>query len=105
MRKALAVYPSGVKEVIDMPDDEMAAVVVLREKLKGYLEYVPMPNGLSMFVNEEGKLLEMPFNIEATKLSGLYPHDVIAGPAVIMGPPDRNGDTLGLTPKQLSDLL
>lgn len=49
----------------------------------GYIERVVCPDGREMYVNEEGKLLGLNINILATEISGLYPHDVICGHAVV----------------------
>lgn len=99
------IEPDGSQRLLDVPNEMPAELQLLRETLGGHLEMVALPNGLTMFVNEEGKLMEMPLNVRATKLSGLFPHDVIAGPAVIMGTVDGHGDTLGLSDEELDALF
>lgn len=49
----------------------------------GYIERVVCPDGREMFVNEEGKLQGLNINVKATELSGLYPHDMICGHAIV----------------------
>lgn len=105
MRKAVVIQPDGEMRVVEIPDppDELAA---LKEHLDGgWLEMVTTPEGLSMFLDEEGKLKRLPINDKATVISGLFPRDVIVGPVVLLGQVDRDGDCLGLTRKQLRDLL
>jgi hypothetical protein len=63
----------------------------------------------TMYLNDEGKLLGMPVNQRATALlwvhnSAFRGHDVIVGPAFIVGPPDRQGDDTDV-PEDLVDLL
>lgn len=55
----------------------------IQELVGGNIELVLCREGLEMYINEEGKLLGLPVNPKATSLSGLYPHDVICGPAVV----------------------
>ena len=39
-----------------------------QEFVGGYVEGIPFPNGDYLIVNEEGKLMDLPFNPEATAL-------------------------------------
>ena len=46
-----------------------------------------MPDGSAMYVNEGGKLKDLPYNIKATtilKMCGLIPYDYIVGDVVIL---------------------
>ena len=40
----------------------------VRELIGGYLEYIRMGGNKTMVVNEEGQFLNLPVNVEATKL-------------------------------------
>ena len=53
---------------------------------------------MSLFANEEAKLIGLPINKRATALwwlhvPAVYGFDVIAGDVVLVGPPDTHGDT------------
>jgi hypothetical protein len=55
----------------------------LQEIVGGYIETVPTyKRGEILVVNEEGKLLGLPFNREATVLARIY-NDYIAGDALL----------------------
>lgn len=105
MRKALVIRANGDEYVLEVPTPMRVELLTIRDALDNDdLEYVPMPNGLSMFCGGHGKLRQLEINIKATNLSGLFPHDVIVGPVVIMGGTDPEGNTLGLTDLELEDL-
>jgi hypothetical protein len=42
----------------------------LQKAVGGYIEYVRLPNGAALVVNEEGLLQELPINVLACVLSG-----------------------------------
>ena len=50
--------------------------------------------GLTLIINEEGKLLGLPVNPLATDMAGIY-NDVIVGNAILMG--TRGEEFIGLT--------
>ena len=63
----------------------------------------------AMYLNEEGKLNGMRVNHRATALAWVHNsdfrgNDVIVGPALIVGPADREGDDTSV-PEDLTDLL
>lgn len=73
----------------------------LRSITGGDLEWVQMADGgLGMYIHEEGKIIGRPINLRATMLAHLLeairPHDYIAGDAVLVGPPDKDGWDTGL---------
>lgn len=72
----------------------------------GYIEFVQLTGGAGMFINDSGKLDQLPRNIlaewfinEVCRLE-LADDEWIAGPVVVVGPPDDEGDTLG-TPEAI----
>ena len=75
----------------------------LRYLVGGHVEAVALPDGMTMYVNEEGKLMGLPMNGRATLLMP-YPGDYIVGVAVIVGSPTEDGEDTGLTPAQLEIL-
>lgn len=54
-----------------------------------YFEHVSLADGRSMWLDEDGKHLSKPVNVEATKLlwlAGGAPDDVVAGDVLITNP-------------------
>ena len=88
--KALIVQPDGSKEYRDIEGD----LDTLRSIVGGHIEFVFVTNGVHAYVNEEGKLLDLRSNPEATRLAGLIPWDFICGTAVFLGdgPEGEEGD-------------
>lgn len=78
----------------------------LQAVVGGYIEAVTVTRVLTdtglrsapctVFVNEEGKLHNLPFNARATDLCAVSiappPADYIAGDVAVLGPPDARGD-------------
>jgi hypothetical protein len=58
----------------------------VRAIVRGHVEAVYLPNGLVMFVNEEGKLEGLPRNAQATSVAAgvIQPGDYIAGDALVV---------------------
>lgn len=60
----------------------------LQEYVGGYIEIVRLTDKYLMVVNEEGRLLNLPFNHEATDVAryhkAIYPNDMIVGNALIV---------------------
>jgi hypothetical protein len=76
------ITTDGKEIEVHPKDGKKFSLGELQEFVGGYIERVTLPNGRSMFVNEEGKLKGLKTNIAATIISGLYPHDVISGPVL-----------------------
>ena len=88
----------------DIKDDEVKFKIIENKKdepnlkeaqafVGGYVEGITFPNGDYLIINEEGKLLDLPVNEEATKLwratftedKYLFEHnDFIAGNAILI---------------------
>jgi len=75
----------------------------LRYLVGGHVEAIRIPGGMTMYVNEEGKLMGLPVNARATVIQS-NPFDFIVGVAVIVGEPTEDGEDTGLTPDQLEVL-
>lgn len=79
---ALIIRTDGSTEEINNPTLEQ-----LQEAVGGYIEYVPIREGLIygsnyMYCNEEGKLKGLEYNERATKLIDF--DDVIVGNVIVM---------------------
>jgi hypothetical protein len=81
---ATILFPSGeTKEVqpangTDFQLDELQAIV------QGHIEIVPLPDGRIMVINEEGRLLDLPRNEQATQLAQLPSREEIWKRKLIM---------------------
>ncbi|WP_311245342.1 MULTISPECIES: DUF3846 domain-containing protein [unclassified Microbacterium] len=95
--------PSDVVEIIDILPGRFDARV--NEIVLGTYLCVDLNENVSLWLNDEGKHLELMFNQRAQSL-WTQRHgsntDVIVGPAVLTGPADSNGATLGLSDDQLA---
>jgi hypothetical protein len=86
--KALVVPTEGEPEVRDVD----ASLSGLQSFVGGHIEStVTRDERVHGYINEEGKMLGLPYNHNATTLCRLFPEDYIAGPAVFMGSTD-DGD-------------
>lgn len=97
-RNALVIEPDNTYRMIDL--DAGDSLATLKQAVGGYIEGVPLRGSPYTFiVNEEGKFTEQPSPIASAIFRQAYPgtEDFIAGAAVLVGPPDRNGDTQGLS--------
>lgn len=87
--KALIIEPDGTSRVTEI-ENELASFQAI---VGGYIEVV-MSGMASIYVNEEGLILNQPFNPLATlfayRVLGL--NSPLHGPALIVGPPDSNGN-------------
>jgi len=91
MRQAILIRPDEAPMSI-----EVEGLEDLQELVGGYIELVrgPIP-GANTFVNENGKMMALPLNREATALHASYlmGGDAICGPAVIVGI-NEDGETV-----------
>jgi hypothetical protein len=103
MKKALSVNTDFTTEVLDLEPDSYTP---LRDAVNGLIQAVDLRHDLTMWCNEEGKLIGLNPSIIGTymweKTFGMT--DVIVGNVVFTGGTDDEGETLGLSPEQLADL-
>lgn len=101
MKRAIIIPPEGEIRDVEMPDDLYQP---LKDIIGGWLECPAIMRDeladLSIWVDEEGKLKTLPYNPRATLIANI-PGDIIVGTVVITGPPDSEGETLGLTFEQI----
>ena len=82
----------------------------LSQTVGGYIEAVPLENGCTMYINEEGKLRGLPINYVANLLahklnSGLREYDYIVGNAVVCGPLDGAGYDTSMTEQEYATIV
>jgi hypothetical protein len=105
--KALVLKTNNTIQV-EEDTEEFVSYATLSRAVGGMIEAVTLPSGLTLWVNEEGKMDGLPVNDYATKLftsafgSGI---DIIVGNAIITGGADDEGETLGLTDEQVAELV
>lgn len=97
MTKALIVKPDGSKEYVDQ---EMT-YEFLKETVGGWIEFVFVTEGVHLYCNEEGKLLGLPVNIEATRLAGRLGVDLLCGTVIFLGDRPDDGEEHDLPPEWL----
>jgi hypothetical protein len=92
--KALRISTVGDIEVIDIENK----LEVIQDLVGGYIEYVNLSqDGVDMIVNEEGKIYNLDYNLQATLLyraTHLYKDDYICGDVVIVR--TKNGENIDL---------
>ena len=83
----------------------------LRDAVGGRVEHValksPGERGVSMWVNEEGKIIGLPVNRIATMLwtESFGPTDVMVGNVFITGSTDAFGDSTDLTDAEIAAIM
>ena len=86
MATALLITPENSNTITEIDVNGLAD---LQELVGGWVEMVTLNSekwgNNAMYINEEGKMRGMDVNLAATHLSEIWPHDVIVGPAVIIG--------------------
>lgn len=100
----LRVNTDGTHEFMTVGEDDELGTY--QNVVGGFIEHVGFPLfGLSMYINEEGKLDDLPMNLFATKLwAAEYGHtDYIVGNVVIFnGEVTDDGESVGLTSEQVA---
>lgn len=79
-RIARIIHADGTEEKLPVPTDSEAELRFLQEKVKGFIEFVRTVSGDIMYVNEDGRLLLLPHNKQASLLAGQF----IFGTAVLI---------------------
>lgn len=98
MKKAVVIPPQGEAYSIEIPSESSSELAVLKRVVGGWIELVPTDMPVSVYCNEEGKIIGLEPNYRATQLFGglLHPGDIIAGNVIVLGDIDDEGETLGL---------
>lgn len=102
MKQALKVSVDGVTEVVDLDAPE-GSMKVLQSAVGGWYEAVDLNEEVTLWCNEEGKILGLPTHAGATRFyqTAFNTQDWIAGNIILTGGVDDEGDTLGLTDEQI----
>lgn len=105
---AIQIKAEGEAGIVDYPAD--SSYEFLRDSVHGYIECLDFEyRGVqaTLWLNEEGKLVGLPYNPVATQYvrSIIMPHDYIVGDVVLTGLPDEEGNTTGLTIEEVAVLI
>lgn len=105
MIQAVTVSTKGVTTVIDL---ETNSLDQLQTAVGGLIEAVDISDTLTLWVNEEGKFLNLDHNPVAQRFYDKRwgtGRDIIVGDVVFTGGVGPEGETLGLTGEQVSLLV
>ena len=109
MKKALAITTLGEATIIDLNEGSLEK---LQKAVGGYVQAIDLCEGLTMWCNEEGKMMSLPHNPfgqafweTAFPVSEFGRTDYIVGDIVLTGGADNEGDTLGLSSDEIEALL
>lgn len=111
MTKQVIVITADKKVSVEqMPSTSPDEYNFLNTAVAGWIQAVELAEnleGITLWVNEEGKMNGLPYNALATYLWELsYGFtDVIVGNAVLTGGTDDEGETLPLTDEQVAKVL
>ena len=89
---------------IDLADDTLTT---LQDAVGGYIEAVDLSDRLTMWCNEEGKLIGLPHNTLAQHIwAAFFPYspDRIVGNVVFIGGVDDDGNTVTLSYSDMLDI-
>lgn len=64
---AVVIKTDGTKDALQPKNNKVFTLEELKSVVGGYIEIVPIEKCTFMVVNEEGKLLNLPINVEATR--------------------------------------
>ena len=83
---AFLLHVNGRRESVSPVHPPSFSLEELQRFVCGYIEVVTLSDGRLLIINEEGKIENLPYNVEATMLVAdvLFPGDYIVGPAVLL---------------------
>ncbi len=85
---ALLIRPNGESQEIQ-PKGKLT-LQDLQQFVGGYIEFVRLPDGRWLAVDEDGKPKRLPVNVKATAMAAL-PGEYIVGSVVILSARERRG--------------
>ena len=100
--KALWITTAG--ELVELEDISLNA---LQEAVGGWVQAIGLKDNLTMWLNEEGKLMQLPHNLKGQAIWDSFfqeGSDYIVGNVVLTGGADDEGETLALDDSTVSIL-
>lgn len=93
----------------DLTVREVEGYKDLQSLVDGNIQMIELNKQMTAYINEEGKIFDLPFNARATHLcrenQAIFESDHIVGPMVVLGPIQDDGDDSSLDPALLRDLF
>jgi len=95
MIKAVTITSEGLQSEVEFTEEN--SLETLQAAVGGYIQAIDLL-GLTMWINEEGKIHNLPFNPFATLLweAEFGKTDVILGDIILTGQPDGEGFTTSI---------
>ena len=85
LNKTTLIKASGELETITPENGDRFTLEELQKYVGGYIEHIQLPHRELLVVNEEGLLLGLPFNAQASMIFGRpLVGDVVYGPAKLL---------------------
>jgi hypothetical protein len=106
MEQAVIIKTDGTKDIVEFEVGK--SFDVIKNAVGGYFQVIGLPkSGVDLWVNEEGKLDNLPQNPIGTSIwVDEYGYtDVIVGNIIITGGADHEGETLGLSLEQVAKFM
>jgi hypothetical protein len=100
MKKAIQIKTDGTFTELDISENSLET---LQQGVEGLVQAIDLAEDLTMWCNEEGKIMSLPHNPYGQALWTMtYGNtDYIVGDIVLTGGTDSEGETLGLTPARI----
>lgn len=104
---AVTIQPNGDPATVELHAVDHSTLADLQAAVGGDVAAVALAGDLDMWVHEEGLLRGLEYNGAATALAHYFgaTHQVYVGPAVFTGGVDEEGNTLGLSPERLAEVV
>jgi hypothetical protein len=102
----VVIKADGTLERLDLSESEQE-LKSLQNAVGGYVQVIELEDDFTMWVNEEGKLLNLPVNEIATVIWEVrfgLDTDIICGDVVFTGGMDEDGETLTISEANLQRL-
>ena len=96
----LHITAAGGFTLVTYDPYDQASLALMQELVGGWLESAPVDPrlGITMYCNEQGKLMGLPVNFAASLLIHPEVDDLIMGDVLIVGAPDAEGYDTDLPP-------
>ena len=103
MKIALQIKTDGTLAELDLSQNSLET---LQQAVEGLVQAIDIAEDLTMWCNEEGKMIGLPHNPFGQafweKMYGRT--DYIVGDIVLTGGADNEGETIGLTDEQITEI-
>ena len=105
MIKAITITTGSAITCVDVSKNSLE---LLQKAVGGYVQAIDLDDTLTLWCNEEGKMMNLPHNeIAQTLWDNVFGPDTdyIVGNIVLTGGTDAEGEIIGLTDEQISNLV